>query len=700
MTLPVISPNRPRGPNHLFHPLALRLLGAVVPAGLVLARWLWPSRPLDAVGSQALWDAAFSVVLAGYLLLLAMAFGERLGRGLWRGVTRLESAIFAAAAGLGALGQGMLLLGLAGWASREIIIAAVVVIGWFLGPAMAEAVRGIGQGASRAWNDIGRCSRSQKVILGFAVAVGAVAFLLALAPPAGYDALMYHLLVPDQLLESHTLPAGLEDGNWHAAGPLGAEMLFAMALAFGSIVAPQLLHLGVAILFGLTTVAMARRFIGEGVAWGALALLLTMPILPFWASHAHTDFFWSLYELLAVYAFLLWWGSRSDASDGSSPPAAVAGRRRRWLVLAGLMSGLALSTKYLALAGVTVIAVFILAKRAAEVSWKGLLADLGTYVGLSLGISLAWYVKNWAWLGNPIYPFFLGGGNLSPQLLVWIGEYHASFGFGEGVWRWVLLPWNLYAHHQAFGAVWNGLDFLSPLFPLLLALPLLERQHQGWWTRLLLGMTGLRFLLWASASQQIRFLLPIVPLLCVGTARVLAQWEEVRWGGVAWRLPARAVLIATVALSCGLTGWGFLHLNPLPVIAGIESQDAYLREHVGTYPALSYLNDHASEGSARVFLVADGRGYYCPVPCRPDFSQGAWVNLVETHSGLAAVAEILQDEGYTHILVSWEDLDFLLQHDPRGRLERSIRRFVDEFVPVYLREVYHDGQASIYEWRR
>jgi len=652
------------------HSLTARLLAAAIPAGLALWRWALPQRPLWAVGGA-------------YLLLLAAAIGDRLGKKLWAGTTRLESTVFATAGGMGLLSHGMLLLGLAGLASRGIVVAVIVILGWVFGDSVVHQARVGSKALAQALQGVGRLTRFQKTILALGAATLLAAFILCLVPPTGYDALMYHLLAPRELLERHSLSSGVENGNWHAAGPLGAEMLFALCLAFGSDTAPQLLHLGFAVLVVGATLAAAKRFACEEIAWSALALLLTMPILPIWAGQAQVDFFWALYELLAMYALLLWWNSIQSG---------------RWLVLAGLMSALALGTKYLALAGVVILALLIL-WRSITAGGRKAAANLTLYLVPALGIALPWYLKNWVWLGNPVYPFFLGGDNLSPQLLSWIEEYHASFGYGEGLWGWLLLPWNLYAHNEAFGAIWNSLDFLSPLFPVILLYPFLWRGKEDRWLDLMLGIAGLHFVLWTTGSRQIRFLLPIVPLLCLAAATTLVRLGKRHWGGLAWRRPIQAVQIAVVIISLAWAGWALFYLDPLPVVLGALSTDGYLREQVGDHAALSYLEEHAPSDTTNIFLIADGRGYYCPQACRPDFSHGAWVDLVESSTGPQEIAQRLWYGGYTHILVSWGDLNFLLQHDPKGRLERSIRFFIEEFEPLYLQEICHGDLASVYQWQ-
>lgn len=79
--------------------------------------------------------------------------------------------------------------------------------------------------------------------------------------------------------------------------------------------------------------------------------------------------------------------------------------------------------------------------------------------------------------------------------------------------------------------------------------------------------------------------------------------------------------------------------------------------------------------------------------------EGAWIELVETMPDPGAIAAHLQARGFTHVLVSWDDLDFLLQHDPRGRLLRSTEFLVESFIPQCLELVYENRFVSLYRWR-
>ncbi|MGC8838616.1 MAG: ArnT family glycosyltransferase [Anaerolineae bacterium] len=658
---------------------------ALAPLGLALWGWAAPTRPLSLGGARALLDAAFACLLTAYLLLLASAVGRSLGARLWQGVSPLESALFATAAGLGVLSHGILVLGAAGLATRPFVVAALALCGVAFARPVGRQACGLARALQRVPGGWRNLTRPEKAVALLAGAVVLLTFLLALAPPSGYDSLMYHLFVPRRVLESGSLPREAPDGNWHAVGPLGEELLFLLCLALGSDTAPQALHVGAAVLCGAVAFALARRYGSPGSAWRSVGVLLTMPVLPLWASQANVDFFWAFYEGMAVYALLLWWEEPGDA---------------RPLALAGALSGLALSAKVLALPLLGILAVVVLGRGALSLGKTAAVRALALYLCIALAVASPWYLKNWAYLHNPVYPFYLGARDLSPSLLRWIEEYNGQgFGVGRGWADWLLLPWNLYTHHAAFSASHTGLDYLSPLFPLLVLLPFVRRGQGGHLDRVFALVIGLRFAAWAVGSQQTRFLLPLFPLLCAAVGQILVRPQRARWRALRGDLVVQAVEIAGLGVGVLFTSLAFLHIEPLPVLAGLETPDAFLRRNVGDYGAMAYLREHAPPG-ARLFLVADGRGYYCPVPCQPDFSQGAWLDLVETLGSPEEVSRHLQGQGFSHILVSWEDLDFLLQHDPQGRLLRSVEVLVWEFIPRYLDPVYNDSWATLYQWKK
>ncbi len=351
----------------------------------------------------------------------------------------------------------------------------------------------------RAWlagRSSNRLSAVSTAILILGLAIGALSLIHALGPPWDYDGLMYHLLGPKLFLEAGRVFPNTD--NWYINGPFTIEMIFTVGMAFGDDVFPKLIHYAFGVLLVLATYAFGRRWVGSQAAWLAVAVLLTLPTLPVWAAFAYIDLGWSLYEFLAIMMAILW----------------LQDRDTKHLIAAGALLGLAMGSKYLGLHGLLVLGVFVvIALRKA--GWHQIVRS-----GLSLSVpallvASPWYIKNAVWFGNPVFPFYFGGVGWDPQRLEFYTAYLDTFGVGRELLDYLLLPWNMYVQHERFGAVMNRIDVPSLLFPLLIAYPFLQQKKRplGW----LFGISGLRFVLWATGSQQIRFLLPIFPALAIAT---------------------------------------------------------------------------------------------------------------------------------------------------------------------------------------
>jgi hypothetical protein len=274
----------------------------LVLAALVgVLRWVFPERPMDYVGPRALLDAAFALGLLGLTLLVAGGIGRKVQRWLkLEGETRLEQAVFGLAIGLGVLAYGVLALGLVGSLRPWTILLWVVLAGvWALREwtQIVGALMGWVGTRPGGWRRLGLGK-------GLVLIVGGLIFALtlfqALAPPWDYDGLMYHLQGPKLFLQAgRILP--LPD-NWQANGPFTVEMLYAIGMAFGSDTFARLMHLTYAVLLVLGTFAFGQRRLKTVGGWVTAAILIGIPIFPFWASLAYADIAWALYEFLGLYA--------------------------------------------------------------------------------------------------------------------------------------------------------------------------------------------------------------------------------------------------------------------------------------------------------------------------------------------------------------------------------------------------------------
>lgn len=224
--------------------------------------------------------------------------------------------------------------------------------------------------------------------------------------PAGVDTLRYHLPLVTRFIQGQSpfKVQFLDQDLLASYDPLNAEMLHVDAgVLFGSDLLSVVLNLFWFALAVLAAVCLARRIPRSGPAV-ILATLLAMcvrDIGPMDAGGALND--------IAVLALLLmstaFVAEAVDAEDGQP------GRRTLVMVsLAGLCAGLAIGTKFYAIApAVAMLAVLIFSVRRAR------LTVAGTWIAPAVAAGGYWYGRNWAATGNP-----------SPETAVTIGPLHLA----------------------------------------------------------------------------------------------------------------------------------------------------------------------------------------------------------------------------------------------------------------------------------
>ena len=657
-----------------FRHLARALPWTLLTATILLARIAWPPRDLDATGTVALRDLSLTLLLMAITAVLAHGLGEKLLHLLAPpDLTRLEGSVFSLALGLGALGYLMFGLGMIGLLNTTWISGSILALSLWVGPQWRAApgrVRRALSAIRAAWRSAEPLARISAVL---AAVIGVLAFIHSLSPPWDYDGLMYHLVGPRAFLNAGRLYPVPE--SFFLNGPLTGEMLFTLGMAFGDDVFPKLLHFTWGLLLVAATYAAGRRWVGGRGGWLSAVVLLSVPALPVWAAFAYIDVTWSVFEFLALMAAVIWWSSRSP----------------RWLVFSGLMAGLAMGTKYLGMMGFGVIGLFIAGASLLRGGWKSFLTSSLTFGMPAIVVACPWYVKNAIWLGNPVFPLFFGARGWSAGHLEMYSAFLSSFGVGRSALDYLLLPWNVYAQHAAFGATMNRIDVPGLLFPALILYPFLKKDRI---ISILLGLTAVRGAAWAVGSQQIRFLLPAYPALAVATAYVADRWNP----GFRSRIPWALLLPSLAAAFLVITAFYqsivvFVQIRPLPVIVGAESRRGFLERSVGDFGAVMFAQEALPPGS-RVLMIGDARSYYCPVVCRlPDHF--AWADEIRRLDGVEALPRWFTTMGLTHILFDQETMDFLLQHDPEGAIRASLTRLQAWREAGCLREVFASGQARL-----
>jgi hypothetical protein len=480
--------------------------------------------------------------------------------------------------------------------------------------------------------------------------------VLALYPPTAFDTTMYHLPFAKAFVATGGLPF-LFDLRFPIF-PQASEVLFAEAMLLDGDRAAQLVSLlatlsTAAILFG-----WARRVSKKGADSGtgelAAALFVGGPIVAYLSGTAYCE---PVLVLFVAAAF--------DQIDrfGVEPDDPL-----RWL-LAGAFAGSAAGVKYFGLFPVGVVLAVALFARAGGRGerWRLVVWSLG---GVLL-FAAPWYVRNAAYTGNPFFPLF-------PRLFgpsVWGGPAElAPWSEGTGpsqLTQMVRLPWTLTFGRPTFGRMppW------SPMigFALVAALGVAWKERR------------VRLLLWASLAYlcaflflpiDARYLLPILPLLCLAAALSLAPLLVRRF----W-LPAAIVLaLAPTVL------WSFYQLHRLgPLPASSAARDRFLADRLPAYPALRFLARTRGAAASVYAFYAENEVYYAPGRFQGDWrGRTPYAEMLKLLRSGDLLAEGLRARGVTHLLTVVRG-EPLLPRDPS-----FARRF---------RLVYDDGKARVWEIR-
>jgi hypothetical protein len=638
---------------------------------LLLWRLIMPKSGLDAQG-PAIWiRISFLLMLCLYIQLAALGLGRFLLKYFDLSLlTRTEFGLLASVLGLGCLSAGIMILALASWLNAFSIflwLTAAGLIAWSEWSQMGW----------RAAVDHSPREKNVYTILLQVVAAICVPLLLleGLLPVWDYDALLYHLEIPRQFLAHGGFYFDPE--VLRSAYPYQGEMLFLVGIAFDLDSLSRLITLTYAVLFVLSSYTFSQRLFGRRAAYTTAGILIGAPAFWIWATWAGVDFAWAVYEFWSVYCVSFWLAEGINNS-------------RKWLTLAGIMSGFAAGTKYLSLPALLVVGLIIAWKSFQDSGQpvKQMLSNLLIF-GLAAGVAAGgWYIRNWLWTGNPVYPLIFGGPGWDPLKNQILNDYVYSFGVGKNWLDFLLLPYNIYAFQNRFATirfeVFHPVLWLAVLFPLLAKL---RRKYD-----VVFVYSALGFVSWAANSQVIRYLIPLMAFWAILAAAVIETLPGL------WRNLLRTGLIG-----------GFMLFNLIAQLLWMQDYGSW-RYLAGDISASQYLQnvshgfdtireiEKSLENGDKVQFLWDGRGYYCDARCAPDDEESTAVRLAFDSPAPEMLAHQLREDGITHLLLSKPGASwFVGLHDPQGLHHKAYTYYTNRFFPSCGKPVYTGRETYLIE---
>ncbi len=502
--------------------------------------------------------------------------------------------------------------------------------------------------------------------------------LLGLVPPWARDELTHHLAIPKLYVRSgriHELP--FAPFSYY---PMLLDMLYIPFVKWGWDSIPKLIH-G---LFGFLTGVLIYAYLARRLSpiYGLLGFLffISTPAILRLSSWAYVDLGLVFYSLASLLC-LLWW------YDTQQP---------RWLIIAGLSVGFALSTKpngLLVFFLLCFAVVFLLAKTYQKNIYKVCGWTLLFLFLASIPFS-PWGIKNLIQTDNAFFPAFVG-------FFSSVGEGSSGGGAGVGVfgkrallwgeswWEIAALPIRVFITGQDNEAQhFDGV--LSPM--LILFLPWAFKGKWGDEKKLMFGFVVFYFLYALFlVDLRIRYLLPMVAPLVI----LLVYGVH----NIYLRVLHPSILVGGVVLLLAFNGvylWNYFQsVSPLGFLSGKESREGFLNRMLPDYPAVQYINQKLPATAKIYFIFMGRRVYYCLRDYFHDPGDHAWslVRMIQEAQSESGVKTKLEEKGLTHLLVR----DELLQRFLRDNLSSEKQKLWDSFVALHLRGLFRDQRYSLYQ---
>ena len=496
--------------------------------------------------------------------------------------------------------------------------------------------------------------------------------LTAAEPPYFWDALTYHLAVPQAYLRAHGfayLPY-----NVYASMPLGGTLFYLLPLSWDGLITANASHLVVSVIAVALTYRLARLWLPQFYAALAAALLFLTPVFFGCMGGAHADHFQIMFVAAALYAYFA-----AERREG--------GPFGRWPPAVGVFVGAALAVKYVALPAALAfvpIWVYDVARK------RRRLGDVAVALGVAAAVAAPWLVKAYVERGNPVFPLLyglFGGRDFSAEQAGRLMAWHVGVtGQGRDALDVLSLPYRIAVKSDAAYGEFMGI-YLPFLLPLAALGAVLFRRGGR-----LVAYGWLHLLAWAFGSQQLRFLGSALPALATAAAGAVAAGDGYRhvWLRRLWR---GALVVLVLGASFPYVS-AFIY-DSLPghlYLAGM-SRDDYVESKCRSYAATKFINA-MTPADAKVLMVFTNHTLYLEREAIYDsfFEASPFLLAAERASAGRELYELARRWGATHVHV-YHPYESQVWSFYDARARENFYDFLRRFTVV----VYRDDANGVYE---
>ena len=600
--------------------------------------------PLD-----RLFDLALATAITFMLTLLGLALARFLNIAWSNTAETISISLFL---GTGVFGLAVLGLGLVGLLKP---IPVLILCGISIVLSRAEIPKLIAL-TRRAVSTLASVQEGP-LLTGLFLFVMALLLIRTATPPHVFDEAIYHLPVTREFVEHGRIFPDFNNSMGNQ--PFLIHMIYALCLIAGSDIAAKFFSLALSVATALALYGFCERFVSRRAAAFAVFVFLAAGMVIEISATTRVDVAVAGMLFVTTYAMINY----------------LQTGERGWLWTSALLAGFSLGVKHSAALWLVLIGAMYLIEslRKPRAGFPSVIKYGLAYVAIALAVASPWYAKNYAWFGNPFYPFFTGEvASYGPEGLRYFNsederKLDAHFGAvrkenpelvkaeeeeialhaSMRLERHPTRPWELYLKPNTY-LMAEARHYPNYLF---LILPLSVFIIRNRWVAWLLLLSTCYFVMATWNSWIARHLLPVYPALSVVSACTLvvaADWltrKHPRLG----QLPMFLVMIAlTVVVATSFKS--LIGRRSFAFIAGTESRRDFMRRFTYYWP-VDFINTKLP-ADARIMTLGAQMSYGIQRPYLSDetWYSTKWRRLLVHNESLDEVHQDLKRQGVNYIL--------------------------------------------------
>ncbi|MCX5779167.1 MAG: glycosyltransferase family 39 protein [Elusimicrobia bacterium] len=608
--------------------------------------------------------AGESMLHVGKVLALCVAAvgigGMVIGRFFNDDEPRRDRLFFEYAVGLGIFSLSFFLMGIAGFLS-PVLWGTVIIICCINGIYILSAPGLI----SFTFRSFSGWEKTSIIVIG---CIALFNFIGACCPELFYDAQYYQVGIPLKWLLDHRIAT--TEYTVASFFPFNINLLFMIAHMFGNDITAKMVSFvcGISVCWGIYQ--FGKRFFTREVGVVAALIFYCVPQVMIGSWKAAVELGIAVFDFGTVFALMYY----------------IVKKERGWLVLAGVLCGLSMGSKYTGLVFCFIPAVMTLAIAGVwrRQSIYALCRDIALFSLIAVAVCSPWYIRNYIASGNPVFPFFWGKiGFLKLKMTQSLFSDPPPPPFSFYNYFCFLWPSTMGTLQQE--------SFLGPVFlvfiPYILVFKRIDFKIK------ILGVYMLfSVLFWAVLGRfYMRYLIPTLPVISIVFAYYIAGHASKAIKKISFLLLLGIALFNAVSAS-----WLMQNMYaPLSYFLGMESRNEYLsvqREGYPdpSYPVLDYANKHLDKNAVILFL-GETRGLFSNKRFIVSgvAERSPLADWLKESSDADHLFARLRGNGVTHILLNVREAMRLKGYDLFDWDGREMR-ILDEFWKQHVREIYHD----------